>query len=164
MDTLLAQLPARAREEKKRWKKRFRKVAQRPPKNLDYQVATLHEEVFEEIDCLSCANCCKTTSPIFRDIDIERIARHLNMRPANFVEQYLHLDQEGDYVLNIAPCPFLGSDNYCSIYEVRPKACREYPHTNRKKFHQIGSLTVKNTFICPAAYNIVEEMKKRLRA
>jgi Fe-S-cluster containining protein len=60
------------------------------------------------------------------------------------------------------PCTFLGADNYCSIYEVRPKACREFPHTDRKKFQQISNLTLKNVAICPAAYAIVEAMKKRI--
>lgn len=156
------QLRSRAQAEKKRWKKFFHKLSQRPPRDLDYQVATLHEEVFQEIDCLSCANCCKTTSPIFRDVDIDRLARHLGLRPAELMEQYLQLDAEGDYVLRTAPCPFLGSDNYCSVYEARPRACREYPHTDRKNFHQILSLTLKNTEICPAAFEVVRRLEKRL--
>ena len=105
MEIDLVQLRSKALEEKKRWKKFFGKLKQRPPKHLDYTVATLHDAVFAEIDCLHCANCCKTTSPIFRDIDIDRLAKHLNIRPADFVDQYLHLDQEGHYVLNTAPCP-----------------------------------------------------------
>jgi len=130
---------------------------------LDAVVENLHEDVFAEINCLDCANCCKTTSPNFRDRDIERLAKHLRMRPAEFVEQYLHLDNEGDYVLNIAPCPFLGADNYCSVYEARPKACREYPHTERKNFYQILNLTLKNTTICPAAFTVVQRLKTELK-
>lgn len=157
---LLKQLPELAKRERKSTKKYFNKLKQRKPKDLDLVMEGLHEEVFEEVDCLDCANCCKTTSPIFRDRDIERVAKHLRIRPANLVEQYLHLDSEGDYVLNSAPCPFLGADNYCSIYEARPKACREYPHTDRKNFHQILGLTLKNTTICPAAFLVVERLKK----
>ena len=67
-----------------------------------------------------------------------------------------------DYVLQTVPCTFLGEDNSCSIYEVRPKACREYPHTNRIKQHQILNLTEKNVEVCPAVYNIVEKLKKKL--
>ncbi len=158
---LLANLKQRARDDKKANKKFFRQLARRPPRDLDRQVATLHEEVFEEIDCLQCANCCKTTSPIFRDKDIERIARHLSLRPAELVDRYLQLDDEGDYVLTQAPCPFLGADNYCSIYEIRPKACREYPHTDRKHFHQILDLTLKNTAVCPAAFLVVRRLRNR---
>lgn len=159
--TLLPQLRQRAKEEQKVNKKFFQRLGQRKPKALDDTVAALHEAVFADIDCLQCANCCKTTSPIFRDIDIERIAAHLRQRPADFITQYLHLDEEGDYVLNSAPCPFLGADHYCSIYEVRPKACREYPHTDRKNFHQILGLTLKNTAICPAAFEVVKRLREK---
>ncbi len=158
----LSTLKERARAEKKANKKYFRKLAQKPPKNLDHTVAALHEEVFEEIDCLTCANCCKTTSPIFRNKDIDRIAQHLNIRPAQLVDQYLHLDEEGDYVLNSSPCVFLDEQNYCTIYEARPKACREYPHTDRKNFHQILDLTLKNTSICPATLEIVKRLREAL--
>ena len=154
-----AQIKARAKDERKANKKFFNRLARQKPKQLDQTVAQLHDEVFEEIDCLVCANCCKTTSPIFIDKDIDRIARHLGQRPADFVDQYLHLDEDGDYVLNEAPCAFLGEDNYCSIYEVRPRACREYPHTDRKNFHQILGLTLKNTAVCPAVFEIVKRLR-----
>lgn len=159
MSINLDRLPTLAKQEQKSTKKFFSRLKQRPPKHLDHTVAELHDEVFSEIDCLDCANCCKTTSPIFRDIDIDRLAQHLGIRPATLVERYLHLDNDGDYVLNSSPCPFLGSDNYCSVYEARPRACREYPHTDRKNFHQILSLTLKNTFICPAAFQVVQRLK-----
>ena len=84
------------------------------------------------------------------------------MKQQQFIETYLRIDEDNDYVLQSVPCPFLGADNYCSVYDHRPKACREFPHTDRKKFQQISNLTLKNVAICPAAYNIVEEMKKRL--
>jgi Fe-S-cluster containining protein len=99
---------------------------------------------------------------LFLNTDIDRIASHLRLKPGKFVDQYLRIDEEGDYVLQQVPCPFLAPDNYCLIYDVRPKACREYPHTDRKKFQQISNLTLKNTAICPAAFRIVESLKKRL--
>lgn len=129
-------------------------------KKLDTAFHTLHDVVFEEVDCLRCANCCKTTSPIFYSNDIERAAKALRMKPGDFVETYLRIDDDKDYVLKSSPCAFLGSDNYCSIYEDRPKACREYPHTNRKKIVQIMDLTYKNTTVCPAVLEIVERLKK----
>lgn len=150
----------RAKDANKANRKYFAQLAKRPPSVLDRAVHKIHDDVFSETDCLECANCCKTTSPIWREKDIERAAAFLKIRPADLVDTHLHLDSDGDYVFNSAPCPFLGEDNYCSIYEARPKACREYPHTDRKQFHQILNLTLKNTEICPAALEIV----KRLRA
>lgn len=118
----------------------------------------LHDEVFSGTDCLSCANCCKTTGPLFTRPDVERIAKHLRSKPSQFQDTYLRVDEDGDLVLKTVPCAFLAPDNSCTIYEVRPKACREFPHTNRRKFHQISELTLKNVGICPAAYAIVERM------
>ena len=120
----------------------------------------LHNEVFEETDCLQCANCCKTTSPIFYQTDIERVAKALRQKPGDFIETYLRIDEDKDYVLKSSPCPFLDADNYCKVYESRPKACREYPHTDRKKMIQITELTFKNTLVCPAVLEIVERLKK----
>lgn len=151
----------RAKEELKANKKFFSKLKARPPKDLDEQIHELHDEVFSELDCLDCANCCKTTSPIFRDIDIDRLAKHLGIRPAELVEKHLHLDNEGDYVLNVAPCPFLGPDNYCSVYPARPRACREYPHTDRKNMLQILPLTLRNTLVCPAVGRVVRQLKQQ---
>ncbi|HVD99288.1 MAG TPA: YkgJ family cysteine cluster protein [Cytophagaceae bacterium] len=144
-------------------KKLFAKLKKTKPKNLDETFERLHDEAFETIDCLQCANCCKTTSPIFTLRDIERLAKHFKIKTSQFIDQYLHLDEDNDYVLNHAPCPFLGPDNYCSVYENRPNACREYPHTNRKKMYQILDLTLKNTYVCPAVYQVVEKLKQELK-
>lgn len=128
-------------------------------RKVDDAFHAVHEEVFAELNCLQCANCCKTTSPIFYQTDIERAARFLKLKPGAFVEQYLRVDDDGDHVLKSSPCPFLDADNYCSIYESRPKACREYPHTDRKKMVQIMDLTYKNTLVCPAVLEMVERLK-----
>jgi Fe-S-cluster containining protein len=139
-------------------KKTLRKWKQSKPKDLDHKFHITHEREFQRMDCLTCANCCKTTSPIFRDADIRRIAKHLRMKEAKFIISYLKMDEESDYVLQKSPCHFLGSDNKCEIYEVRPLACREYPHTDRKNMHQILDLTIQNTLICPAVSRIVQTL------
>lgn len=137
-------------------------LRKKPPRDLDYRVQQTHDEVFRHIDCLACANCCKTTGPLFTEKDIERIAKHLRMKPAAFEAKYLRTDEDRDKVLQELPCWFLNADNTCSIYEVRPKACREFPHTDRKKIYQINALTVKNTLICPAAFDFVERLQEQL--
>ncbi len=162
MKTLLNQLPKLANEKHKENKKFFAKLKKKPPKNLDTLMQNWHDEVFSTTDCLQCANCCKTTGPLFTNKDIERIAKYLRLKPGKFIENYLFLDEDNDYVLQKLPCPFLGEDNFCSIYNVRPKACSEFPHTNHKKFQQITNLTLKNVAICPAAFQVVEKMKKEL--
>jgi uncharacterized protein len=129
-------------------------------RRLDEAFHDLHEAVFEETDCLACANCCKTTSPIFYPNDIERLSKALRMKPGDFIEKYLRIDEDKDYVVKSSPCPFLGADNYCSVYDDRPRACREYPHTDRKKMVQILELTYKNTLVCPAVLEIVQRLKE----
>ncbi len=123
----------------------------------------LHEQAFQEIDCLTCANCCRTTSPIITDRDIDRMAKALRRKPGDLIQEFMRLDEDGDYVFRSAPCPFLQSDNCCSIYEDRPNACRTYPHTDRKKFHQLADLTYKNSFICPAVQRILEQLEEKLK-
>lgn len=140
-------------------KKLVKKLKRVPERKLDDLFHEKHDEVFEEIDCLECANCCKTTSPIFRDIDIKRLSKRLRIKPAEFIDQYLRIDAEQDYVLQSSPCAFLMDDNKCSVYEDRPKACREYPHTDRKRMYQILPLTQRNTLVCPAVSRIFEELK-----
>jgi Fe-S-cluster containining protein len=130
-------------------------------KQVDGLFHSAHEEVFAQVNCLDCANCCKTTSPIFRNVDIDRIAQHLGIRPAELTSKYLHIDEDGDWVLNQSPCAFLNADNTCSVYEVRPKACREYPHTDRKHMSQIMELTYRNTLVCPAVGMMAERIKAR---
>ena len=160
MQDFIKTLSKLAKDKHKENKIFFTKLKKKPPKHLDYVMQKLNDEEFEKTDCLKCANCCNTTGPLFTDKDIERIAKHFKLKPSEFMERYLRLDEDNDFVLQDVPCAFLGTDNYCSIYEVRPKACREFPHTDRKKFHQISNLTLKNVAICPAAFNIVEAMKK----
>ncbi|CAM1352663.1 MULTISPECIES: YkgJ family cysteine cluster protein [Tenacibaculum] len=163
MDKDLENLEKLAKDALEENKKYFQLLKKRTPKRLDLIVREIHDEEFEKTDCLDCGNCCKTTSPIFTDKDIERVAKHLKMKVHNFVDQYLERDSDDFMVLKSAPCTFLDErDNSCYIYDVRPKACAEYPHTNRKKFAQISDLTINNTEICPATYRIVEELKKRL--
>jgi len=129
------------------------------PKKLDGLIHEAHDAAFRNFDCLTCANCCKTTSPIIKDRDIEKLAKGLKMKPQTLIETYLRIDEDGDTVLQSTPCPFLDLDNYCSVYKFRPQACKEYPHTNRKRMYQILNLTQKNSMICPAVADIFEDIK-----
>tara|TARA_B100001115_G_C15792362_1_gene390838 strand:- start:412 stop:903 length:492 start_codon:yes stop_codon:yes gene_type:complete len=150
---------AKAKQEKKETRKIFLDLKKRKAKILDQEFAVAHDEVFANFDCLNCANCCKTAGPRLLQNDIDRMAKHLRLKPGDFMDQYVKVDEDGDWVMNQLPCPFLGADNYCSIYEVRPKACREYPHTDRNRMHQILNLTEKNASLCPAVFEISRKLK-----
>jgi len=118
----------------------------------------LHEEAFDKIDCLQCANCCKNYSPRFKTPDIKRISKHLKMKEGVFIESYLRLDEDGDYVVKTKPCPFLGQDNYCSIYEVRPSDCHRFPYTDEDVLLKRPALTQKNSTFCPIVYFVLEKL------
>ncbi len=149
-----------ARQKRKENQKFIKRLKTRKPKDLDTVTRNLHEKAFERINCLDCANCCKSLGPRIVQKDIGRISKFLNLKPDDFIGRYLRMDEDGDFVFNSLPCPFLGADNYCSVYDVRPKACAEYPHTDRRKIHQILDVTFRNTLTCPAVYEIVEGLKK----
>lgn len=151
-----------ALQKQKEHRKFLATLKKKAPKNLDKIVQEVHTEVFKEIDCTKCANCCKILGPLFTESDISRIAKHFRMRLPVFEDIYLRVDEDNDKVFKSMPCPFLGEDNLCSIYDIRPKACREFPHTDRKKIYQINHLTIQNTLICPAVYLFVEKLQERL--
>ncbi|MFV0521254.1 MAG: YkgJ family cysteine cluster protein [Mangrovibacterium sp.] len=138
----------------------FQKLRKKKTKNLDDIVHRLHNEAFDEFDCLDCANCCKGISPIVIDKDMERLAKAERMKSADFIEKYLYRDEDYDYVFKQTPCPFLSADNYCFVYDNRPRACREYPHTDRARIFQILKLTQKNCEICPVVFEICKELCK----
>jgi Fe-S-cluster containining protein len=122
----------------------------------------LHETAFEKIDCLSCGNCCKGYSPRFKTPDIKRISKVLGLRESVFIDKYLTIDQEGDYVLISKPCPFLGDNNFCSIYEDRPSDCKRFPYTDEDVFIKRQVLTLKNSSFCPAVYFVLEKLTAQL--
>ncbi len=122
------------------------------------QLPAYHDEAFEKIDCVKCANCCKTYSPRFKTPDIKRIARHLKMKEGNFIETYLKIDEDGDYVAKSTPCPFLGADNLCSIYEQRPSDCHRFPYTDEDVLIKRQDITLKNSTFCPIVYFVLEKL------
>lgn len=139
--------------------KQYKNFLQRADKNKVLKaLPDLHEEAFEKIDCLTCAACCKNYSPRFKTTDIKRISKHLKLRESVFIDTYLNLDSDGDYVVKSSPCPFLGSDNYCSIYEQRPSDCRRFPYTDEDVLLKRPAITLKNATFCPAVYFVLEKL------
>jgi Fe-S-cluster containining protein len=122
------------------------------------QAEAIHQEVFQEVDCLQCANCCKSIPPIVSTRDSKRIAKALGMPKGEFEDKYIVVDEDGDRVMNASPCPFLEQDNKCNIYEVRPAACRQYPHSGDSEFYKHLSLHKRNAKYCPALYEIIRRL------
>jgi len=138
----------------------LKRLKSQKPRRLDEVFYELHQQAFKQVDCLKCANCCKTLGPRITDKDIERLSKHLKMKPQQFIANYLRIDEDQDYVFQSMPCPFLAPDNYCMVYDQRPKACREYPHTDSKKMIRLLNLTLQNAETCPAVFLVLDELKQ----
>ena len=142
----------------------YKQFLQRADKNRVLKaLPDLHNQAFEKVSCLTCANCCKNYSPRFKAPDIKRISKLLKMKEGDFIETYLRLDEDGDYVANRTPCPFLGEDNYCSIYEDRPGDCVRFPYTDEDVIIKRQPLTLKNSTFCPIVYYVIEGLTDQLK-
>ena len=150
---------------RKFFNKYLRRVEKLKPQGLDDLAGQLDAEVWKEIDCLSCANCCKTMTPTFTAKDIRRISKHLNMRPKDFKERWLKYEKkDGDWVNKTQPCQFLDlSTNMCSIYELRPDDCAGFPHLAKKKMIDYMHVHRQNISYCPATYKMVEKMMEKIK-
>ena len=159
MSDILAGWEVKAREAQKANKQFLQKMQTKKGKGAEKLLPDLHEEAFEKIDCLQCAGCCKSISPRFKTPDIKKVSKFLGIKESALIETYLRLDEDGDYVVKRSPCPFLGADNYCGIFDVRPGDCRNYPYTDSHEFFKRPNTTYLNSTICPAVFYVLERLK-----
>lgn len=150
-------------ENKRKMKNFLTRLEKKPPKNLDAIAATISEEVWQETNCTSCGNCCKTMTPTFSTKDIKRIAVHFEISTASFKSTYLHKDKSGDWMNVQQPCPFLEKKtNLCSIYTIRPADCAGFPYLNKQKMKHYLHVHHQNLAYCPATYRMVEKLKEQI--
>ncbi|MFZ4057517.1 MAG: YkgJ family cysteine cluster protein [Ferruginibacter sp.] len=143
--------------------KQYKQFLNRANKNAVLKLLPdLHDNAFAEVDCLQCGNCCRGYSPRFKTTDIKRIAKHLKIKDGDLINHYLRVDEEGDYVMRATPCSFLGADNYCSIYDVRPSDCARFPYTDEDVILKRPNITIKNSTFCPAVYHVLENLIEKL--
>lgn len=136
------------------------KLLKEQPGGLDKLTKSLEPEVWKEVDCLTCANCCKTMSPTFTKADINRISKHFGETPEAFTKKWLRKDRIGDMLNKVEPCQFLNlDDNKCSIYEIRPVDCSGFPHLSKKRMVDYIHVHKQNIEYCPATYKLVEKMQ-----
>lgn len=150
----------KARHAKTKMRRFLSKLQNKPPHHLDKKIADMEPEVWKETDCLSCANCCKTMTPTFNEKDLRRISAHFKITVEAFKKKWLKQERGGDrdWMNKSTPCQFLNlEDNKCSIYEIRPDDCRDFPHLY-KKFKDYGYIHKQNVEYCPATYKLVEKM------
>jgi Fe-S-cluster containining protein len=85
------------------------------------------------------------------------------LKESTFIETYLRVDEDGDFVVKTSPCPFLGSDNFCSIYDVRPSDCARFPYTDEDVLIKRQSLTLKNVSFCPITFYVIDQLMEKLK-
>jgi Predicted Fe-S-cluster oxidoreductase len=143
----------------KEHRKTYQQFLKRANKNeVLKRLPLLHEEAFDNVDCLSCAHCCKNYSPRFKTPDIKRISKHLGLKESVFIDNYLRVDEDGDFVVKASPCPFLNADNTCYIYEERPSDCARFPYTDEDVLLKRQAITLKNSEFCPITYYVLEKL------
>jgi Fe-S-cluster containining protein len=154
----------RAARRKSKLKAFLKKLDDIVPEDMPRLVKAVDHSVWQDVNCMECANCCKTMTPTFRKPDIVRISAHLGMTPQAFKDKWLFKEEEtGDWVNKIQPCQFL-VNNMCGIYEVRPKDCAEFPHHNKKPFDAYNDTFSNNLDKCPATFELVNRLMKRVEA
>lgn len=143
-------------------KRQLTHLAKFENKNFDHVVHDYHDEVFAQINCLECSNCCRTLGPRFGPSDIKRVCKVIGEKEKIFTEHSLKLDEdELDYTLRKLPCPFVEDDHSCNIYPDRPRHCEDFPFTTERGMQRKLHRLVTNTLICPGAYLIAEKIIDR---
>jgi Fe-S-cluster containining protein len=163
MLTTLRSFKGRMRTNRSAFRRFLSRIEKTPPRGLDTMVVQANATVWQETDCLRCANCCKTMSPTYTMVDIKRISAHLGMTPEAFRNKWLYKDRQGDWMNKTQPCQFLNlEDNKCSIYEVRPRDCAGFPHHTKRRMVDYMHVFKQNIEYCPATYRLVEEIMKKV--
>jgi Fe-S-cluster containining protein len=135
-----------------------------PNAELDGVVRETTDAVWKQIDCTTCANCCRTLQVVVDDQDIQRLAERLGMTRRQFTRRYVRVaEEDGTRHLAATPCPFLGSDNRCTVYEDRPRSCRDFPYLHAEGFRNRTLVMIENAATCPIVFNVWQALKKRLR-
>ena len=151
----------RGRDKHEQIKRQLTHLSKFNTKNFDHVVSDFHNEAFAEVDCMKCGNCCRHLGPLLQKSDIKRVAKEIGIDPIEFQSEQLRQDEEGDWVFKVMPCPFLEEDNSCNVYNKRPGACVDYPHTQERNIQRRLPRLAKNVLFCPAAVLISEKIIKR---
>ncbi len=147
---------------RKTYRRFLNRMEKAPVKNIDKITPVIDKEVWQEVDCLTCANCCKKMTPTFTEKDLKRISAHFNQTPEEFRKKWLK-KQDGDYVNVLNPCQFLDlKTNKCNIYAVRPEDCAGFPHLAKRKFTEYAHVHKQNLDYCPATFKMVEKLMARV--
>jgi Fe-S-cluster containining protein len=121
------------------------------------------EDIEAQVDCTVCANCCRQATVKLQERDIEKLAKYMGVKKAQFRADYTQEDEEQGTVLKFESgkgCVFLDG-NDCTVYDARPQICNDFPHLVRGN----GTIPfrmwqfIDRATYCPIVYNALEEFK-----
>lgn len=158
----LKKFKKKVEKKKDKLQKFLKKLDKIVPEDMPNLVQEEDAAVWQDVSCLECANCCKTMTPTYTAKDLKRISAHFNMTPKEFKEKWLYKDESGDWMNVSTPCQFLDDKNMCTIYDIRPEDCAEFPHHNKKPFDQYNDTFSNNVQHCPATFELVNRLRKRV--
>ena len=140
-------------------------LEKKPPRNLQSLVISAGKNVWDEVDCLACANCCKSMTPTYSASDMKRISGHLGITVDEMKEKWLRKERgTGDWINKTTPCQFLDlKTNLCGIYEARPTDCAGFPHLKKRKAIEHLEIHKQNIVECPATFKMVEKMQELMK-
>lgn len=132
---------------------------------VERRLRAIAQEIEEDIDCTQCANCCRVATVQLSERDIEKLAKFLRIKPAQFLRDYTTESEDEGLILkrNESGCIFL-SGNDCTIYESRPHTCEDFPHLVRGSgsfLNRMWKMADRATY-CPIVYNSLEAFKEEV--
>jgi Fe-S-cluster containining protein len=153
-------------KKKKDLSKFLRKFGKTKKRGIVKLALEVDKETWKDVACLDCANCCKKMTPTYSKKDIKRISAHFGQTSKQFYDKWLKVDENKDVVNKSTPCQFLGKDNKCTIYAIRPLDCAEFPHFVRKdvKYQAAEKTYTNNMAYCPATLRFVERLQEAVGA
>ncbi|MEO5675006.1 MAG: YkgJ family cysteine cluster protein [Chitinophagales bacterium] len=157
----IATVSSKAKAERKENRILFKRLKKKRPAGLTKAFRIYNDEAFAHINCMDCANCCRTSLAVFEKPDVKRISQHFAMKEKDFIKKYLTPHPDYEFLIKILPCPFLAEDNKCSIYEIRPTGCRTYPPARLQLSDEQLDVIHDNIGICPAISEMVERVKEK---
>ena len=129
-------------------------------RKLDALVHEILRSVTSEIDCTKCGKCCRVMMPSLHPGDVDRLVRRLGADRQEFEDRYVISDEFGEQALAEIPCPFHDGMK-CTVYEDRPRDCRDYPNLYKKDFSAQMLSVLESAARCPIVFNVLEQLKER---
>jgi Fe-S-cluster containining protein len=138
----------------------FLRMARLPAARVDALATRLGREAEAQMNCRSCAACCRDNWIPLSDDEVLRLARCRGLEIEAFRSRYLAREGDSAWVIDARPCPFLDHGT-CSVYDHRPEACRGYPYIEGNVRSRMPDI-IERAGVCPITFEMLEQLKQKL--